>query len=212
MSFLKLTVDWFVVKIKKKNHVTKADKRKAGANPRISRFISLCNYKWELLSPWVSSIKSIWITADTIHIKTEHFCCWILKTFFSPIWFQHYLLFTQVWCELQTLESALLDLIRHLSPSRVWLSPHQLHVWGEERHRDISALLSFQSELYSPRVPLGVWLVISTACVSAGSSVLILLGWSRTKWTQRPEITVELVFFVEIDQGSYLASNLFFLI
>lgn len=116
-----------------------------------------------------------------------------------------------MWCELQTLKSAVLDLIRHLSPTPVWLSPHQLLVWGEERHRDISALLSFQSELYSPCVSLGVWLVISTACVSAGSSVLILSGWSRTKWTQRPEITVELVFFVEIDQGSYLASNLCFL-
>lgn len=63
-------------------------------------------------------------------------------------------------------------------------------------------------------VSLGVWSAISSARVSAGSSVSLLSDWTRTKWTKRPQNTVELFFFffVEIYKGSYLFLNLFFVL
>lgn len=56
-----------------------------------------CNYEWELLSPWVSSIKSIGIATPTL--LTWRLNILAVRLFFCfGSWFQHYLLFTQVWC------------------------------------------------------------------------------------------------------------------
>lgn len=41
---------------------------------------------------------------------------------------------------------------------------------------------------------LGVWLAVSSACVSAGSSVWLSSDWTKTKWTERPHNTVQSVF------------------
>lgn len=206
VSFWKLAVDWFVVTIKKKSPFTKEKKCQCQSTD-----FSFHAVEWELLSPCVcvSCIKPIWITTR------KHFPLRlnILAVGFFSIWFQHYLLFTQVWRVMQTLESDVLDLIIILSSSPVWLSPHQLpNVRRRDAQRHIStfAISEWIVSSASPCVSLGVWLVISTACVSAGSSVLLLSDWTRTKWTQRPENTVELVFFVGIYKGSYLV--LFFLI
>lgn len=101
---------------------------------------------------------------DTLHIKTEHFSWWIF--FF---WFQHYLLFTQVWCVMQTLESNVQDLIIILSSSSVWLSPHSLHVKRRQAQRHISTFVISEWIVASAstRVSLGVWLVISTVFLLA---------------------------------------------
>lgn len=75
-------------------------------------------------------------------LSHQEWTCKLLDfLFFFLIWFQHYLLFTQVWRVMQSLESAVLDLTRLLLSSPVWLSAHQLHVSGWEAQRHISTFV-----------------------------------------------------------------------
>lgn len=130
------------------NIFNKQQKTNASATLRISVFILLCNYDESCFCPGCLALihldyfLSLTPFTPRLNIST------VLNFSFKKkkrIWFQHYLLFTQVWCVMQTMETAPYQtpLIFLSLP----LPPHQLgNVRGAERHRDISALLSFQSE------------------------------------------------------------------
>lgn len=78
--------------------------------PRFLVFVLLCNYEWEPLSMPTTLLQRHFSHQNVNILMWDFtFCC-----SFSPIWFQYYLLFTQVWCVMQTLESAVLALIRLL--------------------------------------------------------------------------------------------------
>lgn len=145
---------------------------------------------------------------ETFPIKTEHFSCWIFLHLISTL----PPLYSGVTCNRDSRERCTgPNNNSFIFPSLALPSPAP-HVRRRDAQRLISTFATSEwiVSSASPCVSLGVWLIISTACVSAGSSVLLLSDWTRTKWTQRPENTVELVFFVGIYKGSYLV--LFFLI
>lgn len=121
--------------------VTSPKKRASGAIWQIPLSPLLCYYEWAVFVRRVPH----WIRLGLPHrcvsprLKTFSFFFF----FFFSIWL-HYLLFTQVWCVMQTLECDVTDLLINPPSSPGWLRLQHLHV---RRHTDVSALLSSRSEI-----------------------------------------------------------------